>query len=153
MRFSRPAVTAPEVSFLPSTISTYRPTPTFLVDTSFSSTATSSYRGRRRPAKKQLLLHLRQSGATSISLSSLPEGVDASAIQELAADGYLVQSGGKKNEGEWVFVCKETLKGTVEMIREREKVTVSAVWKEAKRKWQGVGKEVVAEVLKGMEQL
>ncbi|KAI5810462.1 telomere regulation protein Stn1-domain-containing protein [Pyronema omphalodes] len=159
MRFSRPIAPTPEIISLPSTISTYYTnsnsshqfTPTLPDDTNISSIANSSYRGRRRPAKKQLLIHLRQSGATSISLSSLPEGVDASAIRELAADGYLVQGAGKKNEGEWIFVCQETLKGTVELVRGREKVTVSAVWKEAKRKWQGVGKEVVAEILKGME--
>ncbi|KAF8244222.1 hypothetical protein K440DRAFT_610487 [Wilcoxina mikolae CBS 423.85] len=173
MRFSRPAQDPqPQPTFrghrrtepseytdaIPSTISTYNPTQT--------------YKGRRREPsaraiKAAILAHLHSTEAATVSSQSLLSTASiaaltpsaelaTSALQALAADGYLLPT---NTADFWVVVSYQQLSDIIDseaknaMRRSRDRVVlVGRVWRRAGARgghWNGVGKEVVGEVLAG----
>ncbi|KAF8542294.1 telomere regulation protein Stn1-domain-containing protein [Trichophaea hybrida] len=173
MRFSRPAQNPqPQPTFrghrrtepseytdaIPSTISTYNPTQT--------------YKGRRREPsarviKAAILAYLHSTEAATISsqsllsttsIAALAPSVElvTSALQAMAADGYLLPT---NTADFWVVVSYQQLSDIIDseaknaMRRSRDRVVlVGRVWRRAGARgghWNGVGKEVVGEVLAG----
>jgi hypothetical protein len=150
---------------IPSTISTYNPTPT-----------QPTYRGRRRAPspragpriiKAAILAHLRSTSASTVSSQSLfstasiaalapSAALVTSSLQALAADGYLLPT---DTPDFWVIVSYQQLSDIIDgeaksaMHRSRDRVVhVGRVWRQAGARgghWAGVGKEVVGEILAG----